>query len=130
VTTKADIGFGSQRVNISSATESVVLNGPLTIGFIRAEELTTPIGSSGDGGLSTEFRVASHTCPSCEGPASAWGNVGASLSAGTSWSVNVEFRPTSAGDKVGRLLLRSPRGLTPGVGPVFKSYSLSGTGVQ
>jgi len=128
--TKADIEFGSQRVNTTSATKSVVLNGPLTIGFIRAEELTTSIGSSGDGGLSTEFRVASHNCPTCEGPASACGNAGASLPAGASCSINVEFRPTSAGDKVGRLSLRGPRGLTPGVGAVFKSYSLSGTGVQ
>jgi hypothetical protein len=128
--TKADIEFGSQRVNTSSATKSVVLNGPLTIGFIRAEELTTSIGPSGDGGLSTEFRVASHNCPTCEGPASACGNAGASLPAGASCSVNVEFRPTSAGDKVGRLSLRGPRGLTPGVGTVFKSFSLSGTGVQ
>ena len=126
----ADLEFGNQRVNTASPVKTVVLNGPLLIGFIRAEELTTSVGSTGDGGLSTDFRVVSHNCPTCEGPASACStNADRRLPAGGSCAINVEFRPGSTGFKSGRLSLRSPRGLSPGVGPVFQSYSLAGTGV-
>ena len=69
-------------------------------------------------------------CPVCEGPTSSCSLNGPKLPDGASCTVNVNFRPTSVGKKLGNLNLRSPRGLSPGVGGVFKTYSLSGTGVQ
>lgn len=128
---RPDLDFGNQKVGAASPTKSVAVSGPLTIGFIRAEELTTTVESTGETvGLSSEFRVVSHNCPICEGPTSACSNPDRILPAGASCTINVEFRPLSTGVKNARLSLRGPRGLTPGVvGAVGRSYSLAGTGV-
>ncbi|MBU6377761.1 MAG: choice-of-anchor D domain-containing protein [Gammaproteobacteria bacterium] len=126
-----DLDFGNQKVGAASPTKSLVVRGPASIGFIRAEELTTTVEPTGDTvGLSTDFRVTSHNCPICEGPASACSNPDRQLPSGASCTINVEFRPLSTGVKNARLSLRGPRGLTSGaVGAVGLSYSLSGTGV-